>query len=211
MACFRSDEDRLAYLALLRQGSSVRVHAYCLMPNHVHLLLTPSNAEACSALMKSVSHRYAHYFNRKYERTGTLWEGRYRSCLVETGPYVLACYRYIELNPVRAGLVPAPELFAWSSYAVNTGLGRDPLIVPHPEYVAIGTAAYASLVSDGLESSVVREIRDSTSGGYPFATEAFKGRLKAVTNRRLHRAQPGPKAYGRPENNSVPDPDLFGA
>lgn len=210
MACFRSEEDQLVYLALLRQVPSVKVHAYCLMPNHVHLLLTPTKADACSALMKSVSHRYAHYFNRKYARTGTLWEGRYRSCLVETGHYVLACYRYIELNPVRAGLVSTPALYPWSSYAVNAGLGRDPLIAPHPEYTSIGTPAYIALVSDGLESSLVREIREATSGGYPFATEAFKERLKSVTTRRLRRVPPGPKARERPENSSVPDPDLFG-
>ena len=103
--CFRHDTDHLVYLsnlAELSRRTRCAVHAYCLMTNHVHLLLTPSDERACATLMRNLGQRYVQYFNRRYERSGTLWEGRYRSCLVESAAYVLACYRYIERNPVRA-------------------------------------------------------------------------------------------------------------
>src|SRR3954465_1524351 len=109
--CFGADEDFTVYVALLRQllrKADCVVHAYCLMPNHVHLLATPQRPDSCAVLMKDLSQRYAHYFNEKYQRTGTLWEGRFRSCVAESARYALACYRYIELNPVRAGIVPHP-------------------------------------------------------------------------------------------------------
>ena len=107
-ACFRQETDYLVYLTLLHDLSTKRrcaMHAYCLMTNHVHLLLTPGDAQACATLMRDLGQGFVQYFNRRYERSGTLWEGRFRSCLVESARYVLACYRYIELNPVRAGMV----------------------------------------------------------------------------------------------------------
>ena len=112
-ACFFRDGDYLYYLVQLRnlaKAIGCSVHAYCLMTNHVHLLLTPHSAQASTMLMKHLGQRHAQYINRTYERTGSLWDGRFRSCLTESRRYVLACYRYIELNPVRAGMVAAPEI-----------------------------------------------------------------------------------------------------
>lgn len=123
-ACFHADSDYLVYLLHLRELSSkfdCSVHAYCLMPNHVHLLLTPGSPDSCTGLMRDLGQRYVQYFNRRHRRSGTLWEGRFRSCVAESARYVLACYRYIELNPVRAGLVSDPRAYPWSSFRANVG------------------------------------------------------------------------------------------
>ena len=195
MSCFRDEADHLVYLALLGQLVAKHecvIHAYCLMTNHVHLLVTPSVPEACTALMHGLSSRYAHYFNRKHRRTGTLWDGRFRSCLVQSADYVLACYRYIELNPVRAGIVSDPAAYLWSSFAGNSGIRTDQLLTPHPEFMALTSEAYRQLVSDGIEVEFIDRIREATNGGYPLTTDAFTASLGA-TNRRL---QPG--RAGRP-------------
>lgn len=123
--CFREDTDRLVYLTLLRDFSAATgcsIHAYCLMTNHVHLLLTPTDASGPATLMYRIGQRYVPYFNRRYGRTGTLWEGRFKSCLVDSARYVLGCYRYIELNPIEAGMVAAPASYPWSSYCGNAGI-----------------------------------------------------------------------------------------
>ncbi len=117
-------------------------------------LMTPASPEACSALMRNLGQRYVRQFNRRYARSGTLWEGRFRSCLTDSAHYVLACYRYIELNPVRAGLATHPEAFEWSSYSVNAGKRQDPLITPHVEFLALGhdpQRAYVGLFEEALQ------------------------------------------------------------
>jgi putative transposase len=142
VACFRVDADYLVYLSYLRQLSEKHdcaVHAYCLMTNHVHLLLTPTAADSCTRLMRDLGRRYVPYFNHRHERTGTLWEGRFRSCIAESARYVLACYRYIELNPVRAEMVEHPRDYPWSSYAANSGAFTDGLVSQHPEFAALAT------------------------------------------------------------------------
>jgi putative transposase len=129
--CFAEDVDRLVYLSLLREliaQTRCAVHAYCLMTNHVHLLLTPVTEEGPSTLMRKLGQRYVPYFNRRYSRTGTLWEGRFKSCLVESARYVLGCHRYIEQNPVRAGMVASAGAYAWSSYHGNAGLAENELV-----------------------------------------------------------------------------------
>jgi len=207
MPCFRTEGDYLVYLALLRQLShrhACKVHAYCLMTNHVHLLLTAGSPEGCTALMHGLAHRYAHYFNRRYERTGTLWEGRFRSCLVESSSYVLACYRYIEMNPVRAGMVKHPSAYVWSSYTANSGARVDPLVTPHPEFEAIGATQYMQMLSEAPAPEFLQRIREATNGGYPLATEPFLASLS--TKRKIR-----PGRAGRPgkSQKSVPDPDFF--
>ena len=190
--CFRDDGDYLTYLAHLRflsRKHGCDVHAYCLMTNHVHLLLTPQHEAACTTLMRDLGRVYVPYFNRRHGRTGTLWEGRFRSCLVESPQYVLACYRYIELNPVRAGMVAEPGAYAWSSHAVNIGRGRDPLVTPHCEYLAVSD--YRSVVNEALEPSMLKTIHESTRGGYPLASDDFKARMLA--GRRTAPGKPGPK------------------
>lgn len=223
MACFREDSDYLLYLAHLRELSvklACAVHAYCLMTNHVHLLVTPTTAEGCTALMRDLGQRYVQYFNRRYERTGTLWEGRFRSCLTESARYVLACYRYIELNPVRAGMVGHPGAYLWSSHAVNAGGRSDPLISPHPELIALGGgslaphAAYRRLVEETLHPTLLEAIRSATNGGYPLVSESFKSRVIAPTGRKNDRGRPGRparSAASSAEEKSGSDPDLFSA
>ena len=122
-ACFYADEDCRNYLVWLQEYANrnrCAPHAYVLMTNHVHLLVTPQTAEGAGQLMKQLGQRYVQYVNRTYRRTGTLWEGRFRSCLTQEEHYVLACYRYIELNPIRAGMVEHPAEYLWSSYRANT-------------------------------------------------------------------------------------------
>lgn len=209
MRCFRAQGDYLVYLALLRQLSekyACRLHAFCLMTNHIHLLLTPPSVASCTALMHGLSQRYANYFNRKHERTGTLWEGRFRSCLVESSGYVLACYRYIELNPVRAGMVTHARAYPWSSYLANSGARIDPILVPHAEFAALGSGQYAGLISKAVAPEFLDRIRSATNGGYPLATDSFMSALDSVANRKIRPGRPG--RPGRQEK-SVPDPDLF--
>jgi putative transposase len=200
VACFRHDSDYLMYLAHLRQLSEkygCALHAYCLMTNHVHLLLTPQAEGACTGLMRDLGQRYVQYFNRHHERTGTLWEGRFRSCIAESALYVLGCYRYIELNPVRAGMVDHPTGYLWSSYAVNSGMRSDPLVTFHPEYLALASdlqsrcAAYRGLFEQRLEPGLQKAIRDATNGGYPLASEAFKNTVLAPLGWRTEPGQPG--------------------
>ena len=188
------------YLAHLRQLSEryeCALHAYCLMTNHVHLLITPLAAEACTGLMRDLGQRYVQYFNRRYGRSGTLWEGRFRSCMAQSALYVLGCYRYIELNPVRASMVDHPSAYLWSSYAVNGGMRSDPLIAPHPEYLALGNAAevrhaaYRALIDQRLEPALQKAIRDATNGGYALASEAFKSAVLEPAGWRTERGHPG--------------------
>lgn len=199
-ACFRETSDYFIYLKHLRELSAAlhcAVHAYCLMTNHVHVLLTPPNAEACARLMRSLGQRYAQHFNRHYQRSGAIWEGRYRSCITQSPRYVLACYRYVEMNPVRAGMVADPGDYRWSSYAVNTGARSDGLITPHAELSALGhdresrISAYRDLFSRDAEADLA-EIRRCTNGGYPLASEPFKAKIP-VEHCRLNPRKPGPK------------------
>ena len=139
MPCFLDDEDRLAYLELLRQAClhhGCALHAYVLMDNHVHLLLTPSAQGAVSRMMQMLGRSYVGQFNGRHRRTGTLWEGRYKACLVESEAYLLACQRYIELNPVRAWIVSEPGAYRWSSHGANAYGQEDARLTPHPVYIA---------------------------------------------------------------------------
>ncbi len=203
VACFREDGDYLVYLAHLRQLADkyeCAVHAYCLMTNHVHLLVTPSGAGACTGLMRDLGQRYVQYFNRRHDRSGTLWEGRYRSCVVESSRYVLGCYRYIELNPVRAGMVHHPSSYLWSSYAVNSGMRGDPLIASHAEFCALGMdagkrhASYRALLEQGLNDALLKMIRNATNGGYPLASESFIAKVITPLGVKLEPSKPGPRA-----------------
>jgi len=198
--CFFRDSDYLYYLVQLRtlaREFGCLVHAYCLMTNHVHLLITPQSSQASTVLMKHLSQRHAQYVNRTYERTGSLWDGRFRSCLTESRRYVLACYRYIELNPVRAAMVGTPGDYPWSSYAANAQGAASELIAPHPEYLGLGTepssryTAYAQLFQDALEPSLLADIRQSTNGGYALGGEQFRTEISRALGRRVVRGRPG--------------------
>ena len=166
-ACFFAPQDYTLYLRLLEyfaRQNGCAVHAYCLMPNHVHLLVTPGTETGLALTMKSVAQLYAQHVNKASERTGSLWEGRFRSCLVPTTSYVLACYRYIELNPVAAGIVEQPQGYRWSSYHVNAEGETGSLIEPHPVYP--GAGAYRRLFGNALEPAIVEDLRRATNGSY---------------------------------------------
>lgn len=141
LPCFLDDDDRRFYLAYLHsclKAEDCALHAYVLMDNHVHLLLTPAVAGAVSRLIRNLGGRYSARFNARHERTGSLWEGRYRACLVDSDRYLLACHRYVENNPVRAGMVTRAAEFPWSSYRANALGASDPLLTPHPALTALG-------------------------------------------------------------------------
>jgi putative transposase len=156
------------------------------MPNHVHLLLTPSTAQACGLLMKHIGQLQTQYMNRTYKRSGALWEGRYRSSLVQSDRYLLTCYRYIELNPVRAGLAADPGQYFWSSYRTNAMGVPSSFITPHEEYVHLGTTdaerrrAYTDLVAIGVEESALHDIRQAANSGEALGDRGFRQGLSRV-------------------------------
>jgi putative transposase len=214
-ACFFADDDYRFYLDWLREHAArtgCRVHAWVLMTNHVHLLVSADQPEASGALMKALGQRYVQYINRTYRRSGTLWEGRFRSCLTQEESYLLSCQRYIELNPVRANLVAHPADYRWSSYRANAQGESNALLTPHPLYDALGTdaasrqAAYRELFRHELEAGLVDEIRRATNGNFALGNEGFAAQVTAALGRR---AVPGKS--GRPRRMQEPESgDLFG-
>lgn len=178
--CFFAEADYWRYLRYLAQFAArfgCSVHAYCLMTNHVHLLLTPREEYACARVMKQLNQCYVQSLNRHSGRTGTLWEGRFHTSLVTSEHYALACYRYIELNPVRAGLVAHPGAYRWSSHAANAESAVDGLISPHPAFLSLGpepagrARAYRELFEAPLPAELVDGIRKAARGGYAIGTE----------------------------------------
>jgi putative transposase len=172
-ACFFSEGDYLTYLRLLSTFSArfnCSVHAYCLMTNHVHLLVTPHATNACALLMKNLSQQYVQRTNHRLGRSGTLWEGRFHSSLVTTEHYVLACYRYIELNPVRAGMVESAHQYGWSSHAANARGQGAGFLQPHTAFEALGLAAYRDLCDAGLSDQDLDEIRRAIRSGHAIGT-----------------------------------------
>jgi len=193
-ACFCSEQDLIAYAGWLKEYSDefgVQVHAWVFMTNHVHLLVTPIRDRAVSNMMQALGRIYVRYFNREYRRSGTLWEGRYKSCLVQSEDYLLQCYRYIELNPVRAGIVKDPAEYYWSSYACN-GLGKESnLVTPHPEFIALGSypkqrrERYRALFQYHLDGPMVEQIRRSVNKGLALGNDHFKDQIERQFARRV--------------------------
>ncbi len=200
---FKANEDFAAYASWLREYSieyGVDVHAWVFMSNHVHLLLTSHQPSGVSKLMQSIGRCYVQSFNRKYLRTGTLWEGRFRSCIVESSSYLLECYRYIELNPVRAGMVEHPMDYHWSSYATNALGVSSTLCTPHPLYLGLGNseqqrlAAYSDLCANKIPATVVDDIRQSTQKGLALGSREFKEQMAERLGRPVtHRNSGRPK------------------
>lgn len=179
--CFFEPADFLWYLQQLQRHSSARgclLHAYVLMTNHVHLLLSAGNVLAVSRMMKALGQEYAHYINWRHHRTGPLWDGRYKSCVVQDETYLLVCQRYIELNPVRAGMVQYPGNYKWSSYRCNAEGRIDPLIEPHPLYLDLGNSpgdrqqAYAALFQ-AEDALAFQALRDASRGNAVVGSSAF--------------------------------------
>jgi putative transposase len=205
-ACFFSSDDHQLYLEWLDEYARVSgcaIHAYALMTNHVHLLLTPATADSAGQLMKRLGQRYVQYVNRTYRRSGTLWEGRYRSCIAQHEGYVLACYRYIEMNPVRAGMVDQPGHYPWSSFSLNAHGDDQAWLTPHPQYLALAGSendrreAYRALFKDRLDAGLVDQIRQATNGNFALGNDRFKAEIAAALGRRV---QPG--RAGRPKRKT---------
>jgi len=192
--CFVSDEDYGAYLNWLKEYSlkyRVDIHAWVMMTNHVHLLCTPRFEGGLSSMMQGLGRRYVQYFNFKYGRSGTLWEGRFKSCLIQEECYLLEVYKYIELNPVRAEMVANPGEYRWSSYQVN-GLGKaSDLCTPHQEYLSLGKKTnerrknYRELFVQYVDTEILEEIRSNTHKGMAVGNDRFKEEIEALTGRRL--------------------------
>ena len=205
---FSGESDMRRMLSLLEEHSLAQgmdMHAYVLMDNHMHLLLTPRRDGALSLMMQAVGRSYVRAYNQAHGRTGTLWEGRYRSSLIQTERYLLTCMAYIDLNPVRAGMVQAPEDYPWSSYAHYTGRQHQRLLTPPALYWELGNtpfareAAYVELVRGGIAQQQQRELTAAALSGWALGDSGFLTELESRTPRRT---QPG-KA-GRPPGNPSP-------
>lgn len=205
--CFLGEEDYRRYLADLGEAlitNDCRLHAYVLMTNHVHLLITPMREYGVSHLMQDTGRKYVRYVNHTYRRSGTLWEGRYRASLVDSEAYLLVCMRYIELNPIRANMVEHPGDYRWSSYGHNAYGRPDRLIAEHPVYLALGQDAgqrqteYRELFRQHLEPTLTHAIREAVKQELILGTERFRERIEAMTTR-----QTRPGRVGRPRTNGV--------
>ncbi len=197
---FHDADDYLAFLDWMRAASvqfKVAVHAYVLMSNHLHLLVTPSDEQGLGRMMQWLGRFYVPYFNRKYDRTGTLWQGRFKTSVIESERYFLLCSRYIETSPVRAGLVPHPSGYSWSSYAHHVGDKTDSLIVDHPLYWALGNtpfereAAYKQLMAQAVTPEEVDGLHQAVLKGQVLGSESFKINLEKRTNRLIRPAKRG--------------------
>lgn len=184
---FRAQGDYHYYLEKLGEAVDKRscdIHAYVLMTNHVHLLVTPHHASSIGKVMQTLGRYYVQYFNHRYNRTGTLWEGRYKATLIDTEQYLLTCMRYIELNPVRAkNMVKHPSDYRWSSYRCNALGEANALITPHHEYYNLDStgakrqAAYRQLFRFQIPQETLFAIRESTNKAWVLGTERFKRRV----------------------------------
>ncbi len=200
--CFFAEDDYHRYLGDLREAldrNDCRLHAFVLMTNHVHMLLTPMSEHGVSHLMQDLGRKYVRYINHTYRRSGTLWEGRYKSSLIDSEAYLLTCMHYIELNPLRANMVTNPGEYRWSSYAANAN-GRDnPLLSLHPVYRQLGadpTArqhAYRELFRQHMDHTIIHDIREALNQELVLGREDFKTRIEQMTQR-----QTRPGRMGRP-------------
>lgn len=200
------DEDRRQFLALLREAAinqRVAIHAYVLMDNHLHLLATPETPEGLSRMMQSLGRRYVATFNQRHGRSGTLWEGRFRAAPLEAERHLLACMRYIELNPQRAGWLMEPGSYAWSSGPQHLGHRRDPLITEHPLFWALGNtpfereAAWRAWLEQGVSPEELRALGDSALKGWPLGSAGFLQALAEGSERPV-----APRQRGRPRKQA---------
>jgi len=187
-ACFVDDFDRRFYLELLEEFTvedRCDMHAFVLMTNHVHLLVTPESAASVSRFMKNVAQRYTQRYNKKHKRTGSLWEGRFHSSIVDTG-YILYCQRYIELNPVRAGMVPLPAFYPWSSYHAYADGTEAKLVKAHRHFLTLGAdrpsrrAAYLAFLNEAVSSVELERIRSAARGGFALGSREFGARVASL-------------------------------
>lgn len=207
---FFEDADRRFFLSALADAllaHDCALHAYVLMTNHVHLLITPAGAHGIAGVMQSLGRRYVGHVNRAYRRTGTLWEGRFKSTIVDREAYLLACYRYIEANPVRAGMVERAADYAWSSHRGNALGKRDRLLSQHECYRALGATAaarqanYRLMFDEGLADETIETLRDATQRGWIPGRDSFRHQIAAALGRRVD-----PPVRGRPRKAAADTP-----
>ena len=198
--CFYAVDDYYRYLADLHDAAiknQVAIHAFVLMTNHVHLLATPGQAYTISHMMQDLGRKYVRYINHTYLRSGTLWEGRYKASLVDSEAYLLTCMRYIEMNPVRAGMVDSPGEYRWSSYSRNAQGKDNKIIEDHPVYQSLGTTesdrrqAYRELFRYHLDDAQVHSIRDALSQELVLGRDDFKDKIERMLKRQTRPGQPG--------------------
>jgi putative transposase len=205
-ALFRETEDYRQFLFWLAEAArqfQVAVHAYALLPDHLHLLATPSDAEGLSRMMQWLGRHYVPYFNRKYQRSGTLWQGRYRATVLEPAAWFLKCSAYIELSPVLAGLAQEAAAYPWSSCQHHVGAQPDPLVVDHAMYWGLGNtpfqreAMYKELIQQGLGSKEAEALLHATSKGWVLGSAGFQAEMEKLTPRRV-----APGKRGRPRKQA---------
>ena len=202
-AVFAEAEDYQTYMNWLGEGAETHacaVHAYVLMSNHVHLLVSAGDPGNLSRLPQFVGRRYVPYFNHKYGHSGTLWEGRFKACSIESERYLLVCYRYIELNPVRAGMVEKPDEYRWSSYRANAYGASNPLLTPHTLYLSLGkdrkqcAKRYRQSFKDVLNDQLINDIRATVQTGTPLGNDRFKAKVEQLLGVKV-----GQPRRGRPK------------
>jgi len=203
---FAEDTDRKVYLDWLKAATEkekVNIHAYVLMDNHVHILLSTNEPHNISRVMQHIGRKYVPYFNHKYGKSGTLWEGRFKGSMIESEQYLLCCYRYIELNPVRANMVKRPEEWRWSSYACNAYGEKDKLIKPHEVYLMIHKDKnkrvdyYRGSFKQVLEPSLINDLRSAVQTGTPLGNDRFKEEVEQLLGVKVGYAK-----RGRPKNEN---------
>ncbi len=200
LRCFSGDQDYQIYLSWLEEyleRAQCHIHAYVLMPDHVHLLVTPERLWSMGELMRRTGQRYAQYYNRKYQRSGALWEGRYRSCIACEPGYILNCYRYIEMNPVRKGFCSDPGEYAWTSYRCNALGEQTTMLQPDDAYDSLGDSpderreAYRSIFSQQPLASAERELRRTTSANRAYGSAILCSNLEQRMGKRVALGKPG--------------------
>ena len=208
--CFFSRDDYriyLQYLASACKSFHCHLHAYALMTNHIHLLMTPTTEDGISRVMHSVGCRYGRYINKIYRRTGSVWSGRHKVSLIQNHYYLFTCYKYIETNPVRTGIITHPRDYPWTSYRINAEGVINSVIQPHPNYLSLGNndgerqAIYRDLFREELEDSELKAIRRAINQEIPFGNERFKLMIEAILGRRIQVNQ-----RGRPKKSNLSVP-----
>lgn len=207
---FYSEDDYVRYLNDLHKAAvinQVAIHAYVLMTNHVHLLVTPAQTHSIIHMMQDTGRKYVRYINTRYKRSGSLWEGRYKASLIDSESYLLTCMRYIEMNPVRASMVTHPGEYRWSSYHSNAGFEPNPILESHPVYKRLGEAsdqqqyAYRELFSHSLDKTELHAVREALNQELVLGRDDFKDKIEQMTKR-----QTRPGINGRPrieENGTI--------
>lgn len=201
-SCFFAEDDYHRYLHDLHEASlknQLQIHAYVLMTNHVHLLVTPTQPFSIMHTLQDLGRKFVRYVNRRYQRTGSLWEGRYKASLIDSESYLLTCMRYIEMNPVRAGMVRHPAEYRWSSYAANAKGEPNELLTRHALYLSLADDddkaareyAYRELLRRELGPDELYQLRDALNQELVLGRDDFKDKIQAMLNRQVRPGVPG--------------------